>query len=76
MGSTSLIGRTCTSGTSEHYDGRAWDWMLDVGDPEESAVARSVLSWLTRTDANGVPGAMARRFGIMYIIYDRKMWRS
>ncbi|MDV3223254.1 peptidoglycan-binding domain-containing protein, partial [Intrasporangium sp.] len=76
MGSTSLIGRTCTSGTSEHYDGRAWDWMLDVNDPEESAVARSVLSWLTRADANGVQGAMARRFGIMYIIYDRKMWRS
>ncbi|HKX65712.1 MAG TPA: peptidoglycan-binding protein [Intrasporangium sp.] len=76
MGSTSLIGRTCTSGTSEHYDGRAWDWMLDVGDPAESAVARSVLSWLTRSDASGVPGAMARRFGVMYIIYDRKMWRS
>jgi peptidoglycan hydrolase-like protein with peptidoglycan-binding domain len=76
MGSTSLIGRTCTSGTSEHYDGRAWDWMLDVGDSEESAVARSVLSWLTKADANGVPGAMARRFGIMYIIYDHKMWRA
>jgi len=76
MGSTSLIGRTCSSDTSEHYDGRAWDWMLDVDDPEESAVARSVLSWLTKADADGVPGAMARRFGIMYIIYDHKMWRS
>ena len=76
MGSTSLIGRTCSSDTSEHYDGRAWDWMLDVDDPEESAVARSVLSWLTKADADGVPGAMARRFGVMYIIYDRKMWRS
>ncbi|GAA6527300.1 peptidoglycan-binding protein [Intrasporangium sp. DVR] len=29
-----------------------------------------------QADANGVPGAMARRFGIMYIIYDRTMWRS
>jgi peptidoglycan hydrolase-like protein with peptidoglycan-binding domain len=76
MGSTSLIGRTCTSSTSEHYDGRAWDWMLDVNDPEENAVATSVLTWLTKADANGVPGAMARRFGIMYIIRDHKMWRS
>ena len=76
MGSTSLIGRTCTSGTSEHYDGRAWDWMLNVANTEQSAVARSVLDWLTRPDAKGVPGAMARRFGIMYIIYDHKMWRS
>ncbi|MDC5697638.1 peptidoglycan-binding protein [Intrasporangium calvum] len=76
LGSTSLIGRSCAGDVSEHYDGRAWDWMLDVDDPEESAVARSVLTWLTKADANGVPGAMARRFGIMYIIYDRKMWRS
>ena len=30
MGSVSLIGRTCGSGPSEHYDGRAWDWMLNV----------------------------------------------
>lgn len=76
MGGTSLIGRTCTSQTSEHYDGRAWDWMLDVDDPEEGAVARSVLAWLTKADSRGVPGAMARRFGIMYIIYDHKMWRA
>ncbi len=76
MGSTSLIGRACTSGTSEHFDGRAWDWMLNVNNADQSAVARSVLAWLVRPDANGVPGAMARRFGIMYIIHDHKMWRS
>jgi peptidoglycan hydrolase-like protein with peptidoglycan-binding domain len=35
-----------------------------------------VLAGLTAPDRNGVKGAMARRFGIMYIIHDRKMWRS
>ena len=76
MGSTALIGRTCGSGPSEHYDGRAWDWMLSVDNPAQEAVAQSVLSWLTAPDANGVQGAMARRFGIMYIIHNRKMWRA
>lgn len=76
IGSTSLIGRTCSSGPSEHYDGRAWDWMLNAYNADQKAVATSVLSWLTAPDANGVRGAMARRFGIMYIIYNRQMWRS
>jgi peptidoglycan hydrolase-like protein with peptidoglycan-binding domain len=76
MGTTGLIGRTCGSGPSEHYDGRAWDWMLNVANPSQEAVAQSVLAWLTAPDRNGVKGAMARRFGIMYIIHDRKMWRS
>ena len=35
-----------------------------------------MLAWLTAPDRNGVQGAMARRFGIMYIIHNRKMWRS
>jgi peptidoglycan hydrolase-like protein with peptidoglycan-binding domain len=76
MGSTALIGRTCGSDVSEHYDGRAWDWMLNVDNPSQEAVAQSVLAWLTGPDKNGVQGAMARRFGIMYIIHNRKMWRS
>lgn len=76
LGSTALMGRTCGSDVSEHYDGRAWDWMLNVNDPAQEAVAQSVLAWLTGPDRNGVQGAMARRFGIMYIIHNRKMWRS
>jgi peptidoglycan hydrolase-like protein with peptidoglycan-binding domain len=76
MGSVSLVGRTCGTGPSEHYDGRAWDWMLNVSNPSQEAVAQSVLAWLTGPDKNGVQGAMARRFGIMYIIHNRKMWRA
>ena len=76
MGSLGLMGRTCGSDVSEHYDGRAWDWMLNVRNPSQEAVAQSVLTWLTAPDKNGVKGAMARRFGIMYIIHNKKMWRS
>src|SRR6478672_1511093 len=76
MGSLGLMGRTCGSDVSEHYDGRAWDWMLNVNNPSQEAVAQSVLTWLTAPDKNGVKGAMARRFGIMYIIHNKKMWRS
>ncbi|MGN6751187.1 MAG: peptidoglycan-binding protein [Intrasporangium sp.] len=76
MGNTGLIERTCGSDVSEHYDGRAWDWMLNVNNVQQEAVAQSVLNWLTGPDAQGRPGGMARRFGIMYIIHNKKIWRS
>jgi peptidoglycan hydrolase-like protein with peptidoglycan-binding domain len=50
--------------------------MLNINNPDQYAVAQSVLKWLVAPDAQGRQGAMARRFGIMYIIYNRKMWRA
>nr|WP_257907362.1 peptidoglycan-binding protein [Janibacter limosus] len=38
------------------------------------AVADGVLSWLPAPDSEGRPAAMARRFGIMYMIFDRQIW--
>ncbi|KRE57122.1 peptidoglycan-binding protein [Phycicoccus sp. Soil748] len=70
------IIRNCNSGVTEHSEGRAWDWMLSVDKPNEKAVADSVTAWLSAPDAQGRPGAMARRFGIMYIIWNKKMWRA
>jgi peptidoglycan hydrolase-like protein with peptidoglycan-binding domain len=63
--------RTCLSDTSEHYDGRALDWMLSVNDPAQKAVAQSVVDWLSANN-----GVMARRFGISYIIWNHQMWRE
>ncbi len=69
--------RACASGgASEHKDGRAWDWMLDVTDERERAAAADFLGWLTAPARNGTPGVMARRLGVMYVIYNRKMWSS
>jgi len=63
------VYRQCQGGTSEHYDSRALDWMLSVNNPTQKAIANSVTAWLS---ANS--GAMARRFGINYIIWNRKIW--
>ena len=41
------IVRACDDGgTSEHKEGRAWDWMLDVHDAGDAAVASGVLQFL------------------------------
>jgi peptidoglycan hydrolase-like protein with peptidoglycan-binding domain len=68
--------RSCNNGVTEHSDGRAWDWMLSVDNKDQKAIADSVVAWLSAPDAQGRPGAMARRFGIMYIIWNKKMWRA
>lgn len=70
------ISRNCNSGVTEHSEGRAWDWMLSVNNKDQKAIADSVTAWLSAPDAQGRPGAMARRFGIMYIIWNKKMWRA
>lgn len=63
--------RPCNSATSEHYDSRAMDWMLNVNNPTQKAIANSVVAWLS---ARG--GVMARRFGISYIIWNHKVWKE
>jgi peptidoglycan hydrolase-like protein with peptidoglycan-binding domain len=76
LGGAAGIIRNCNSGVTEHSEGRAWDWMLNASRPHEKAVADAVTAWLSAPDAQGRPGAMARRFGIMYIIWNKKMWRA
>jgi len=61
--------RPCQGDTSEHYESRALDWMLNVNNPTQKAIANSVTAWLSANN-----GAMARRFGISYIIWNRKIW--
>jgi len=64
--------RNCTDdGISEHLDGRAWDWHADANDPKTFAQAASLLTWLTLDD-----GYWAKRFGIMYIGYNHRIWAS
>lgn len=72
---TIYIPRTCTSSTSEHFDGRAVDWMRSVRVPAEKEMADAFVAWLLAPAADGTPHAMARRLGIMYIIWDSRMIR-
>jgi hypothetical protein len=64
--------RACTVGsTSEHKEGRAWDWMLDLDNTADRRAAGDFLAWVTTDD-----GTMARRLGIMYVIYNKRMWST
>src|SRR5205823_10944563 len=70
------IGQACDApdGVSEHKEGRAFDWGVKVDDPAERAMAEQLLAWLFATDQYGNQNAMARRLGVMYIIWDRHIW--
>jgi peptidoglycan hydrolase-like protein with peptidoglycan-binding domain len=73
------IDRTCGTDplpTSEHYDGRAIDWFVNVNDATQKAEAGAVIKWLFAKDAAGNPYANARRLGVMYLIWNNKIWGS
>ncbi|MGZ4637229.1 MAG: FG-GAP-like repeat-containing protein [Oryzihumus sp.] len=58
---------------TEHYDGRALDWMVSVRNTSQKAEANAVLGWLFAT-RNGVTFANARRLGVMYVIWNNQIW--
>jgi peptidoglycan hydrolase-like protein with peptidoglycan-binding domain len=78
-GSSYGIDRTCGTDplpTSEHYDGRAIDFFRNVHDATQRAQINALISWLFATDAHGNRYANARRLGIMYLIWDNRIWGS
>jgi peptidoglycan hydrolase-like protein with peptidoglycan-binding domain len=76
-GTTFGGGRACTDHPpSEHYDGRAVDWMNSVRNTTQRAQANALLTWLFAKDARGNQHANARRLGVMYIIWNNKIWGS
>lgn len=73
-GSDLGIARSCgVGGTSEHKEGRAWDYGLDWRRKADRVKARRVLKWLTETVA-GEPARRARRLGVMYLIWNKRIW--
>jgi peptidoglycan hydrolase-like protein with peptidoglycan-binding domain len=76
-GTTYGISRSCGSdglATTEHYDGRAVDWFTNVRTAEGKARGNALVTWLTAKDARGNVAANARRLGVMYIIWNNKIW--
>lgn len=68
------ISRDCAvGGQSEHKEGRAWDWGVSSSD---GPAAQEVLQWLLATDEHGNRDALLRRFGIMYVIYNKQVFES
>lgn len=74
-GSTSQgVVRACHLGpSSEHKEGRAFDWA--VGSFEHAAV-EAVIAELLAADDHGNEHALVRRMGIMYIVWDGRMWSA
>lgn len=74
---TVWIPRNCSvGGQSEHKEGRAVDWMVDVRDSAQRAKAETFLNWLLGPDASGVAYGNAMRIGVMYIGWHDRMWRG
>jgi hypothetical protein len=73
-------GSTYACGTdgsqSEHYEGRAIDWMVSVRSKPQRSDGQAFIQWLLATDKYGNADAMARRLGVMYVIYNNRMWGS
>jgi peptidoglycan hydrolase-like protein with peptidoglycan-binding domain len=69
------ITRSCAVGsTSEHKEGRAFDWGLNVTVPAEKAIADQFLGWLLEAGPDGLAGYNARRLGVMYVIWNARIW--
>ncbi len=69
------VSRDCTiGGQSEHKEGRAFDWGADINDRADAAAVNDFLTALFATDKHGNKYALARRMGIMYVVWDRKIW--
>lgn len=68
------IVRACSVGsTSEHKEGRAWDYALNWNKPRDRAKAKRVIGWLTEPIA-GDHARRAKRLGVMYMIWNKRIW--
>ena len=64
------ISRGCSVGTtSEHKEGRALDWHMDVKYSSQRKRVDQALAWLTANN-----GEVAYRLGVMYIIWNQHIW--
>lgn len=69
------VSRDCAvGGQSEHKEGRAFDWGADINDPSDVAAVTDFLNALFATDAEGHRYALARRMGVMYVIWNQQIW--
>ena len=75
-GSFGSISRACGGGASEHKEGRAFDWSLNVKKKADRKSARKFLRGAFKEDKRGNVAAKARRMGIMYVIWNDTMYSA
>lgn len=71
-----LTQRSCPGSTSEHKEGRALDWTLDAAKAADRQKAAAFMKQIFATDAAGNKHAVARRMGVMYIIWNDHLYAS
>ena len=52
------------------------DWAVNVNSAAQRAAADDFLTWLLATDVHGNAHANLRRLGIMYVIWDRRVFKA
>ena len=67
------ISRRCGGSTSEHTEGRAFDWSLNAARRADRRTAERFLRRIFATDRRGNEHALARRMGIMYVIWNDRI---
>lgn len=73
--STGIVRDCSVGGRSEHKEGRAIDWSgVSAFNSASAARVDSTLRWLLAPDDQGRQFAVARRLGVMYIIWDEQLW--
>ena len=69
--------RACSSGgASEHKDGRAIDWSMNATEKKQRLEVAQFLGRLFADDSDGYSHALARRMGIMYVIWNDQIFAS
>lgn len=69
------ISRAChIGGQSEHKEGRAWDMTANAAYESHRKAVRRLFGKLLATDRYGNEAGLARRLGVMYMIWNRKIW--
>lgn len=66
-------GSPCPNGL-EHQEGRAVDWMVNSRDAGQREKAEAIIAWLLADGPNGEPAANARRLGILYMVWNNRIW--
>lgn len=74
-GSLGIVRDCGIGGQSEHKEGRAFDWAVSVNNPNQVAEVKAVTDWLTAYQGPYF-ASNARRFGLMYMIWDHRIWKA
>jgi uncharacterized protein YkwD len=75
-GSSGIVRDCSVGGRSEHKEGRAWDWTVSYASTRQRGQAANLINWLFAADKYNHRYTNARRLGVMYVIWDKKIWGS